>query len=107
MPGREPRKASTHDARRTMRRMALAAAVFSGLAPAGCSTIRPVADAAPGTPGFWYAAGRATRAFAYPPAALRSAVVSAMDDLRVRSVRQARDNGSYLYDGVTADGRGV
>ncbi len=90
-----------------MRRMALAAAVLSGLAPSGCSTIGPVAGTLPGTSGSSYAAGRATQPFAYPPEAMRSAVLAAMDDLRISSVRQARDNGSFLYNGTTADGRGV
>ena len=64
-----------------MRRMALAAAVLSGLAPSGCSTIGPVAGTLPGTSGSSYVAGRATQLFAYPPEAMRSAVIAAMDDL--------------------------
>ncbi len=90
-----------------MRRMALAAAVLSGLLPAGCSTIEPVANLAPGRSSCSYTAGRATQSFAYPPAAMQSGVVAAMDDLRIHSIRQTQDNGSFLFDGTTADGRGV
>lgn len=93
--------------RRTMRRIALAAAGLSGLLTIGCSTVGPVAGPVMNASAFTYTAGRATQDFPYPPATLQSAITGALDDLRVHSIHLTNDAGILVYNGSTADNRRV
>ncbi|SIO65585.1 Protein of unknown function [Singulisphaera sp. GP187] len=90
-----------------MRRIALAAAVFSGIQTTGCMTAGRVAEPVMSATVFTYTAGRATQDFHYPPTTLQSAITGAMDDLRVHSVRLTQDGGMLIYNGSTADDRRV
>jgi hypothetical protein len=90
-----------------MRRIAFAAAVTTGVVFCGCQTVTPISGPMPGAEKFSYSAGKAVQEFAYPPSALQSAITQGMDDLRIQSVRQTNDSGSYLFSGTTADNRHV
>jgi hypothetical protein len=88
-----------------MRRIALwAAACVSAV---GCSTVNTIAPALSGsTPTeFTYTAGRATQDFRVPTAEILTTVPTAMDDLRIQSVRQTHDAGAVIFEGTTADNR--
>ncbi|HMB06138.1 MAG TPA: DUF3568 family protein [Isosphaeraceae bacterium] len=89
-----------------MRRIALAAAVL-GMATPGCRTVAPIAGTmlGGGRSGYSYRAGRATQVFSYPPSTLEPAVVAAMDDLRIGSVRKGLDGGVLRIEGTTPDRR--
>ena len=99
-----------------MRRIALTAAALA--VGAGCSTVTPpaaisVMDGASAVPGsgtgtaspFSFSTGRAAQTFAAPATAVQPAVLSAMDDLRIQSVRQISDGGAIVLEGTTADNR--
>jgi hypothetical protein len=99
-----------------MRRIALtAAALLASMACAGCHTMNPAALTAfdgptgpggPGTgPGFSYSAGRAVQTFPQAPLTVQPAVLAAMEDLRMHSVRQKTDAGAVVFEGTTADDR--
>jgi len=88
-----------------MRRIALVAAMFTGVIPAGCATVSPVASTAVGLSGFSYSAGRATQGFALPMTSVETAATGAMDDLRIHSVRQTHDGSNRIIEGTTADNR--
>jgi hypothetical protein len=91
-----------------MRRIALAAAALvAATIGTGCSTMEPAAMSAFGRngSGFSYSAGRAVQSFAYPPTTVQPSVVSAMDDLRMQSIRQINDGSAIVFEGTTADNR--
>src|SRR3954468_8516118 len=88
-----------------MRRTSMVVALIASVAPAGCRTVGPVAGLAPAAAGFAYGAGKATQEFAFPPAAVQSAITSAMDDLGVGRVRQRHDGPARIFEGTTGDGR--
>lgn len=98
-----------------MRRIALTVTALFAAASAGCQTVNPSAlsalgrsadGAAPGPSGaFSYFGGRAAQSYARPPAAVHPAVVAALDDLRVGSVRQLNEGAAIIYEGTTADDR--
>src|SRR4051794_5685485 len=90
-----------------MRRIALAATAYAGLNCTGCATVRPVVAPVMAGSEFSYTAGRATQEFAFPSASLQSAVTSAMDDLRIHSVRTTSEGPALIYHGTTADNRGA
>ncbi len=90
-----------------MRRIALAAAVLSGIPTTGCMTVGPIASPVLSATAFTYTAGRATQDFQYPAPTLQSAITGAMDDLRVHSVQLTHDAGMLIYHGSTADNRRV
>ena len=93
-----------------MRRIARFALLLSSIAGfPGCSTMgtgvmNNLADS--GT-SYSYGAGRATQNFAYPPATVQTAIVAAMQDLRIQSVRQINDGSTIVFEGTTADNRGA
>jgi hypothetical protein len=89
-----------------MRRIAHSAAVLLLAAP-GCMTVEPIAGTVlgEGGSGYSYAAGRASQVFVYPQATLETAVVAAMDDLRIASVRKSLDGSVLRIDGLTPDRR--
>lgn len=91
-----------------MRRIALAATVLGVLSP-GCATVAPISLTAPGQAGesLSYAAGRATREFGFPASTLVPALVAALDDLRIGSVRKGLDGGVVRIDAATVDRRTV
>ena len=88
-----------------MRRSAQWTAACVVAVASGCMTVAPVAGPALAVGEFSYSAGQATQDFAYPAATVRSAVSAALEDLRIHSVRQARDAGGVLFEGTTADHR--
>jgi hypothetical protein len=97
-----------------MRRIALAATVvLAASAGAGCQTINPAAVPALGHPDgtssggskFSYSGGRAVQTFEQSPTTVHPAVLAALDDLRIESVRQISDGGAVVFEGTTADGR--
>ena len=88
-----------------MRRIAFAAAAYAGLNCTGCMTVGPVVAPAVSSTTFSYPAGRATQDFAYPIAAVQSAVAGALDDLRIHSVRSSSEGITLIYHGTTADNR--
>jgi hypothetical protein len=89
-----------------MRRIALwAAALFAGAVPSGCSTVTPVAAPAMAATGFSYSVGRASQDFTVPPDKVQSAVLGAMEDLRIHSVHQSAEPGATFFEGTTADDR--
>jgi hypothetical protein len=90
-----------------MRRISLVAAVWGGLALAGCRSVAPIAGLAPAAAGYAYGAGKATQEFAAPTAAVQSAIAGAMVDLGIAQVRQRHDGPSRIFEGSTADGRGA
>jgi hypothetical protein len=89
-----------------MRRIALAAAVLVLVSP-GCMMVAPIAGTVlgSGSSSYSYRAGRATQVFSYPPSTLESAIVAAMDDLRIGSVRKSLDGGVLRIEGTTPDRR--
>jgi hypothetical protein len=89
-----------------MRRIAgMAAALCAGAAFSGCASVSPVAGPVMTATGFSYSVGKSTQDFAFPPDKVQAAVVGAMDDLRVHSVRQTTEPGAIYYEGTTADDR--
>jgi hypothetical protein len=92
-----------------MRRIALTltAALLAAFTGAGCSTMGPAALSALGGDGsgFSYSAGRAVQHFAFAPTAVQPAVLAAMDDLRIHTVRQTNDGSAVVFEGTTADNR--
>jgi hypothetical protein len=93
-----------------MRRNALGLLALSltGLAVAGCSSVRPFATTSlsdASSSDYAYLAGRATRTFAFPPVTVQTAVAAAMDDLRISAARQTRESGILILEGTTADNR--
>jgi hypothetical protein len=78
-------------------------------AQTGCTTMaprEPSARRSPGTP-YSFSAGRAVQDFAAPPAAVKTAVAEAMDDLKLTVVRRSRDGAVSQVDGRTPDQRTV
>src|SRR3954464_9268403 len=58
------------------------------VALAGCQSVRPVAAPDPGATGYAYVHGYAVQRFLYPAPVLRRAVVEAMSDMRINSVKE-------------------
>jgi hypothetical protein len=89
-----------------MRRIAHSAAVLL-LASPGCMTVAPIAGTVlgQGGSGYSYAAGRASQVFVYPQPTLEMAVLAAMEDLRIASVRKSLDGSVLRIDGLTPDRR--
>ena len=97
-----------------MRRIALTAtALLASCAGAGCQTVGPAAlnavsraeSPSPGGSDYSYGGGRAVQTFVQAPAAVQPAVLAALEDLRVSSLRQISDGGSIVFEGTTADDR--
>ena len=91
-----------------MRRIALFTLAFSVLAGvSACSTIGTGAMTSLANSGtsYSYGAGRATQNFAYPPTIVQPAVLAAMEDLRIQTVRQINDGSTIVFEGTTADNR--
>src|SRR5206468_3888738 len=99
---RSARQAYSWRARRTMRRIALRAALLAAMTGSGCSTMGPAAMFSPGTTGsgFSYGAGRAVQSFGYAPTAVQPAVLAAMDDLRIQAVRQTNYGSAIVFEGT-------
>ena len=87
-----------------MRWIALLVPVFA-LSAAGCMTVPPLATPAATQAGYSYTGGRASQVFRASPSLLQSSILSAMDDLRIGSVRQTHDAGAIQFEGTTADSR--
>ena len=99
-----------------MRRIALTATVLlAASAGAGCpndwlpprlSTLAARSEKpSPGGADYLYGGGRAVQTFPQGPATVQPAVLSALDDLRIHSVRQISDGGSIVFEALTADDR--
>lgn len=97
-----------------MRRIALSAtALLAVAAGSGCQTTGPAAlmalgrseSPSPGGSDYRYAGGWADQTFGQGAAAVQPAVLGALDDLRVHSVRQISDGGSIVFEARTADNR--
>jgi hypothetical protein len=75
----------------------------------GCATTRPGAriEPAPSAASFSYGAGRGIQDFAVKPAAARTAVFEAMDDLKMTVIHRGPDGPVTQSDGRTSDGRTV
>jgi hypothetical protein len=87
---------------------ATAAALFCAAAGSGCATVRPAAVAALGDRpggGTSYLAGRATQTVAAPISTVQPAVLAALDDLRMGTIRQTSEAGTLLFETTTADNR--
>ncbi len=54
---------------------------------------------------YTYGGGRAMQTFRQNPAAVHAVVLSALDDLRIQSVKQIAAAGASSSKGVTADNR--
>ncbi len=100
--------------RQTTRFSGLTATVLlATMAGSGCQTMGPNAlsmlsrPEPPSTGGaeYTYGGGRAVQTFRQSPTAVQPAVLSALDDLRIQSIRQISDGGSIVFEGVTADNR--
>ena len=93
-----------------MRRIAwLAVAIGTSAAGPGCQTMMSPASlsalAQPAASGFSYSAGRAIQSYAFAPQSVELAAVSAMDDLRIHSIRRTSEEGTVVLEGTTADNR--
>ena len=93
-----------------MRRIALlAVAIWTTTAGPGCQTMMGPASlsalAQPTASSFSYSAGRAVQAFALAPQSVEPAALSAMDDLRIHSIRRTSEEGTVVLEGTTADNR--
>jgi hypothetical protein len=88
-----------------MRGIVLRVAALAALGSAGCMTVGLVNSPVPVAGGFSYSGGRATQSFAPPLEKVEAAVVEAMTDLGIHSVRQLNDPRLITFDGKTADNR--
>jgi hypothetical protein len=88
-----------------MRRIVLVAAALLALGLGGCMTAGFVRDPALGAAGYSYSSGRASQGFSYPYAQVQEAVVLALGDLEVHSIRTTGDAQGLSYEGKTLDGR--
>ncbi len=90
-----------------------AAVLLVATAGAGCQTMPTSALAtlgksdkpSPGGSDYVYGGGRAAQTFRQAPTVVQPAVLSALDDLRIHSVKQISDGGSIVFEAMTADNR--
>jgi hypothetical protein len=82
---------------------------FGAVLLGGCATVAPHADLEANIPAtaFSYSAGRGLQDFKATPAALRKAVLEAMDDLAMTVVQRGRDGTVTQIEGRTSDRRTV
>jgi len=98
-----------------MRRIALRATalLLTASAGSGCQTTGPAAikalgrseNPSPSGSDYAYGGGWAAQTFRQAPATVQPAVLGALDDLRVHSVKQTSDGGSIVFEAKTADNR--
>jgi hypothetical protein len=84
-------------------------AVLGAGSQSGCATMSPSSvteEARPAT-SFTYSSGRGVQNFTASPAAIRTAVLEAIDDLNMNVVGRGRDGAVTQIDGRTSDGRTV
>jgi Protein of unknown function (DUF3568) len=90
-----------------MRKVVLGSAVVVALGLAGCQTVGITGNTALATAGFSYQAGTASQSFPFAATQVQPALLEAMADLKMTSVRQTQEGKATSYHGLTADGRRV
>jgi hypothetical protein len=88
-----------------MRGRLLAAVALAALSSAGCMTTGLAGGPTLGAPGYLYQGGRASQGFAYPMPQVQSALLEAMADLGIHSIRQTREAQLLIFEGRTVDDR--
>ncbi len=93
-----------------MRRIALVAATLAAIAPTGCSTVQHIQfprseTIATNAGNVTYSLGKAVQVFKQPEDKVEDAVLKAMADFKVTSIRKLYDDRGRSIEGKTGDGR--